>query len=68
MSTFETEYKLENVAATRVPADKIDGTFRSSSIGEFKSWIIMLYPRQFQSVVRHAYQDCSKRDRTKVSM
>lgn len=30
----EVEYKLESVPATRVAADKIDETFRSSSIGE----------------------------------
>ena len=28
------EYKLEEVKATRVAADDIDRTFRSSSIGE----------------------------------
>lgn len=32
---FESEYKLEDVAATPVPADKIDATFRSSTIGQF---------------------------------
>jgi len=33
----ESEYKLENVAATSVAADKIDATFRSSTIGEYKA-------------------------------
>ena len=32
---FESEYKLEDVAATPVASDEIDGTFRSSSIGEY---------------------------------
>jgi hypothetical protein len=32
---FESEYKLEDVAATPVASDKIDETFRSSSIGEW---------------------------------
>jgi hypothetical protein len=32
--SFESEYKLEKVAATPVAADKIDATFRSSTIGE----------------------------------
>jgi hypothetical protein len=32
--TFESDYNLDNVAATPVAADKIDETFRSSSIGE----------------------------------
>lgn len=32
---FETEYQLEDVPATRVASDKIDGQFRSTSIGEF---------------------------------
>ncbi len=32
---FETEYELESVAATRVAADDIDGTFRSSTIGRY---------------------------------
>lgn len=31
---FESEYKIEDVPATPVASDKIDGTFRSSSIGE----------------------------------
>jgi hypothetical protein len=31
---FETDYQLEDVPATRVPSDEIDGTFRSTSIGE----------------------------------
>merc|ERR1712093_776562 len=30
--TFETEYKTDNVAVEPVAADKIDGTFRSSTI------------------------------------
>lgn len=33
---FESEYKTDDVAATPVAADKIDGTFRSSTIGEYK--------------------------------
>jgi hypothetical protein len=32
---FEPEYKLDNVAAVPVPADEIDTTFRSSTIGQF---------------------------------
>lgn len=31
---FESEYKLEDVAATRIASEKIDETFRSSTIGE----------------------------------
>jgi len=31
---FETEYKLEDVDATRIAADAIDGTFRSTTIGK----------------------------------
>lgn len=31
----ETEYKLENVAVTVIESDKIDATFRSSTIGEY---------------------------------
>jgi hypothetical protein len=31
---FESEYKLEDVAAIRVAPENIDETFRSSSIGE----------------------------------
>jgi hypothetical protein len=37
--SFESEYKLEDVSATRVAADKLDATFRSSTIGEFKPWL-----------------------------
>jgi hypothetical protein len=33
--SFESEYKLDNVAATPVPADEIDATFRSSTIGQY---------------------------------
>jgi len=33
--SFESEYKLEDVPATRVAVDKIDETFRSSTIGEW---------------------------------
>ena len=32
---FESDYKLQSVAATRIAADKIDETFKSSTIGEF---------------------------------
>jgi hypothetical protein len=38
---FETEYKLENVAAARVAADKIDDTFRSSTIGEYEYSVML---------------------------
>lgn len=31
---FETEYKLEDVEATRIASDAIDGTFRSTTIGK----------------------------------
>jgi hypothetical protein len=34
----ESKYKLENVAATSIAADKIDATFRSSTIGEYKAF------------------------------
>ena len=37
--SLESEYKLEDVSATGVAADKIDATFRSSTIGEFKPWL-----------------------------
>lgn len=30
----ESEYKLEDVAVTRIASEKIDETFRSSTIGE----------------------------------
>lgn len=33
--SFGSEYKLDDVAATPVAPDEIDGTFRSSSIGEY---------------------------------
>jgi hypothetical protein len=33
--SVETEYKLENVAATSVPSAQIDATFKSSTIGEY---------------------------------
>lgn len=36
------EYKLENVAATSIASDKIDETFRSTSIGEFQLWPLFL--------------------------
>lgn len=32
--SFESEYKVDEVAATRIPSGDIDDTFRSSSIGE----------------------------------
>lgn len=32
--SFESAYKVEDVAAIRVAPEEIDGTFRSSSIGE----------------------------------
>ena len=32
--SIESEYKLENVAASSVPSDQIDATFKSSTIGE----------------------------------
>lgn len=43
---FESEYKLEDVAATPVPADKIDATFRSSTIGQFHL-LLLLFLRQY---------------------
>jgi hypothetical protein len=33
---IESEYKIDDVAATRVASDKIDATFKSSSIGKWK--------------------------------
>ena len=33
--SFESGYKLDDVAATRVAANKIDETFRSTSVGEY---------------------------------
>jgi hypothetical protein len=41
--SFESEYKLDNVAATPVAADKIDATFRSSTIGQLYSFVTPLY-------------------------
>lgn len=41
--TFESDYKTENVAATPVAADKIDGTFRSSTIGEYKVFVCVAH-------------------------
>ena len=42
--SFESEYKLDNVAeVTPVAADKIDATFRSSTIGQFYSFVTPLY-------------------------
>jgi hypothetical protein len=41
--SFESEYKLDDVAATPVAADKIDATFRSSTIGQFYSFVTPLY-------------------------
>jgi hypothetical protein len=38
--SVESEYKLENVAATSVPSDQIDATFKSSTIGEWISFIL----------------------------
>lgn len=32
--SFDSEYQVDQVAATGIPADNIDATFRSSSIGE----------------------------------
>ena len=32
---FGSEYTLENVEATPIAADKIDATFRASTIGEY---------------------------------
>lgn len=40
---FESEYKLEDVAANRVASDKIDGEFRSTTIGESKFLSDMTY-------------------------
>ncbi len=41
---FESEYKLENVAATAVASGDIDATFRSSTIGESRvSWLYLSY-------------------------
>ena len=40
--SFESEYKLDNVAVP-VAADKIDATFRSSTIGQFYSFVTPLY-------------------------
>jgi hypothetical protein len=40
--SFESEYKLDNVAATPVAADKIEATFRSSTIGQFYSFVAPL--------------------------
>lgn len=31
---FESEYKLESIAATRVASEQIDATFKSSTIGK----------------------------------
>jgi hypothetical protein len=39
---FESEYKLESVTATPVTADKINTTFRSSTIGEFSFFFFCL--------------------------
>jgi hypothetical protein len=42
----ESEYTLENVAATPLTADKINVTFRSSTIGEFGCFFVPLYLKQ----------------------
>jgi hypothetical protein len=43
--SFESEYKVHDVSATRVAADKIDATFRSSTIGEFKPCLSFCFRR-----------------------
>jgi hypothetical protein len=50
---FESEYKLEDVAATRVPADKIDATFRSSTIGQFH--LLLLSSLRQCGTLKHLY-------------
>jgi len=47
---FESEYQLEGVAATRVASDKIDATFRSTSIG--KSRLFLLSGAQYARIWR----------------
>jgi hypothetical protein len=37
--SFESAYKVEDVAAIRVAPEEIDGTFRSSSIGELPPFL-----------------------------
>lgn len=39
--SFQSEYKLEDVPAARVASDNIDGTFRSTSIGELDIYVIL---------------------------
>jgi hypothetical protein len=51
--SFESEYKVDHVRATRVAADKIDATFRSSTIGEFKPCLSFYFRRGV------AYLPCS---------
>jgi hypothetical protein len=41
--SFDSEYKLDNVEATPVAAGKIEATFRSSTIGQFYSFVAPLY-------------------------
>lgn len=43
---FETEYKTEDVAATSVPSDNIDTTFRSSCIGKYPFAFVSCVQRQ----------------------
>lgn len=44
--SFESEYKLEKVAATPVAADEIDATFRSSTIGQLILMVARVSLRQ----------------------
>ncbi len=52
--TFETEYKTDNVAVEPVAADKIDGTFRSSTIGEYNAffYFVLLQRKAFEALRR----------------
>ena len=54
--TFETEYKTDNVAVEPVAADKIDGTFRSSTIGEYNDFFcfVLLHRKAFEAL-RHCF-------------
>jgi len=54
--TFETEYKTDNVAVEPVAADKIDGTFRSSTIGEYNAffYFVLLQRKAFEAL-RHCF-------------
>jgi len=55
---LETEYQLEDVEATRIASDAIDGTFRSTTIGKLVKYPVVsnTKDKQLNAYQSHVYR------------